>query len=50
MMDTLDLLRYYHKDSDTDMGELDGNLLFVHEQGYGTTVADIIIRLEKEEE
>ncbi len=29
--------------------ELDINPLFVHEDGLGTTVADIIIRLEKEE-
>jgi acetyltransferase len=27
--------------------ELDINPLFVHEDGLGTTVADIIIRLEK---
>ncbi len=30
--------------------ELDINPLFVHEEGYGTTVADIIIRLEGEDE
>ncbi len=30
--------------------ELDLNPLFVHEEGKGTTVADIIIRLEQEEE
>lgn len=29
--------------------ELDINPLFVHEEGHGTTVADIIIRLENEE-
>jgi len=31
------------------IGELDINPLFVHEEGQGATVADIIIRLEDQE-
>ncbi len=55
-MDELDLLRYYHNDSNTDvvmiyMGELARDaeqfIREVREMTSGTTVADVIITLEQ---
>ncbi len=45
---SLSMIQSFSHERDLIMDKLDINPLFVHEEGQGTTVDDIIIRLEED--